>query len=439
MAGAKSNSKSEISVDGRRAALGPRGTAAEADGRKTVVAAHSRVLIPRFVFLVQTPPLSFAEAKRVLDESSWNMEAAMRRAAGRGGGGGGGAARRQRSCWDNWVFGLAWRVLRNSSLFLRSFLPSVPRAVTPVEAHRAFLLSYEAEYGGFHPVFMEGVLLDALVKGKREGKFVLVYLHSSEHGDTEALCRATLASEAVVEFVDRNFVMWAADVATASGQQAAVSLAANSYPFLAVLYLGSESARGQEVRALGTWVGPLTVDELLVRLMGVLEENDAVLVADRAEMEELHRNRSLLRQQDEDYEESLRADQRKRQQEPAPPAAAPAVTAQRTHSEPKDKEEDDTPPPPKKKLELPEEPAAGESGVVRVAFRLPHQRTERRFRGSETLPIVFAFVDTKLESQQPYKLVSAYPRAVYRRSDDRSLQEAGIGNAATLIYEEDDE
>ena len=89
---------------------------------------------------------------------------------------------------------------------------------------------------------------------------------------------------------------------------------------------------------------------------------------------------------------------------------------------------------------MPSEPAQGEPGAVRVAFRLPQQRTERRFRGGDSLAGVFAFVDSKLEGgPQRYKLVSAYPRVVYRRSDERSLQEAGIGNAVTLIFEEDDD
>ncbi len=46
-------------------------------------------------------------------------------------------------------------------------------------------------------------------------------------------------------------------------------------------------------------IGPLTVDELLSRLMTVLEENDAVLVAERAELQERSRNRVLLQQQGE--------------------------------------------------------------------------------------------------------------------------------------------
>jgi hypothetical protein len=93
------------------------------------------------------------------------------------------------------------------------------------------------------------------------------------------------------------------------------SLGATSYPFVAVLHMAGETDRGQEVRVLGSFVGPLGVDEFLGQLMGVLEEHDAVLAADRLEKAERERSRTLLQQQDREYEEGLLADRSRQQKQ----------------------------------------------------------------------------------------------------------------------------
>jgi hypothetical protein len=74
---------------------------------------------------------------------------------------------------------------------------------------------------------------------------------------------------------------------------------------------------------------------------------------------------------------------------------------------------------------------------VRVALRLPQERLERRFRGEESVAAVFAFVDEKMKSEGvQYKLVSAYPRVVYHRSDNKTMTQVG---STTLLYEEEEE
>jgi FAS-associated factor 2 len=76
------------------------------------------------------------------------------------------------------------------------------------------------KYGVVHPAWVAGGLTEALAAAKRECRLLLVYLHSFEHGDSEMFAR-TLASEAVVQFVDRNMVMWAADAASQAGFETA--------------------------------------------------------------------------------------------------------------------------------------------------------------------------------------------------------------------------
>lgn len=332
--------------------------------------------------------------------------------------------------------------MQSSGRFLLSILPAGGTGgalhMSAVDVQRAFVLAYEAQYG-LHPQWVSGSLPEALAVAKRECRLLLVYLHSFEHGDTEAFAK-TLASEAVIEFVDRNMVMWAVDGASQAGFEVAASLGAMSYPYVAVLHLSGESDRGQEVRVLGSFVGPQGVDELLSQLMSLLEEHDAVLLTDRLEREERERSRTLLQQQDREYEEALKADKRQQDQKQKQEQVVPVATA---HAAPAPAARAVVAAPVAAaaaaaavRYVLLPEPEAGTAGMVRIALRLPSERLERRFRGEEPVAAVFAFVDEKIKEKKDYKLVSAYPRMVLRRTDEKTMSQVG---STTLLYEEEEE
>ena len=250
-----------------------------------------------------------------------------------------------------------------------------------------------------------------------------------------------LCQEAVVEFIDRNFVFWAADVTSAAGYETAASLRVTSFPFIGLLHAGEggPGRGGMEVRALGSLIGPQSVDELVAGLLGLLEEHDGLLAADRMAREERERTRNLLREQDADYEASLAADRQRIQQleekdeEAENVAAVAAAMQQEEDASSSSVVADET-----RRLPVPDEPGVGEANVILVAVRLPEGRMERRFRRSDPVAALFAFVDSKTDWRGGYVLVSAYPRRVYRRDDARTLDEAEFEEKTALIYEEDD-
>lgn len=363
-----------------------------------------------------------------------------------------------------------------------SFFGSMaPRALpsNAVDASRAFLLSFEAQYGMVHPTFFEGSFQDAVRRGKRDTKFVLVYIHSPVHGDTDMFCRQTLSSDAVAEFVSTNFVVWAGDVTSRTGYEVANALRVTSYPYIGVMY-----AIGEELRIYDQMIGPLSVDDLLARLMTVLEEHDAILVGERLELEERAANRTLLQQQDDEYAQSLARDaakakqkQQEQQQQQAPqqqqprPPVPKKVEETKSGSQPK---KDSAPvavandnnvasqsslssssssvtttttttQAPQKSnrvVELPPEPPLGSADSVHVVVRLPHGRIERRFWATDSIASVFQYVDNSLSgtdnSDKPYSLVTALPRVVYSRNGTKNLKEAGFQAKMALIYEEED-
>merc|ERR1712187_1069039 len=91
-----------------------------------------------------------------------------------------------------------------------------------------------------------------------------------------------------------------------------------------------------------------------------------------------------------------------------------------------------------KKSRLAEEPQAGEPGRLQIVLRLPSgQRLQRAFRNSETVGLIYDFVDIQqlpaLDGKK-YRLIQNMPRTVY---EDRTstLERAGISNQSVLMVE----
>ena len=76
-----------------------------------------------------------------------------------------------------------------------------------------------------------------LEEAKRELKFLLVYLHSEAHQDTDIFCRGTLAHTDVVQYVTENMLFWGCSIRRQEGHRVSQALRENGYPFLAVIVL----------------------------------------------------------------------------------------------------------------------------------------------------------------------------------------------------------
>lgn len=117
----------------------------------------------------------------------------------------------------------------------------LPASTGTSEAHD-FIRNFEREYGEIHPVFQTTSFMEALRRAGEEYKFLFLYLHSPEHANTPFFCERTLCSEAVVRFVNDNFLAWGGDVRTSEGFQMSNSLKASTFPFCAVV-MGSSNNR----------------------------------------------------------------------------------------------------------------------------------------------------------------------------------------------------
>jgi len=92
---------------------------------------------------------------------------------------------------------------------------------------------------------------------------------------------------------------------------------------------------------------------------------------------------------------------------------------------------------------MPPEPSEQED-CCHIVIKLANgERIRRRFLFTDSLQLVFDFVDIHLDQLNnsfldEYNLVSQFPRKVYSRSDDISLSKAGFVQRMSLIYEETD-
>ena len=156
---------------------------------------------------------------------------------------------------------------------------------------------------------------DVLRSSQRDGKFVIIYLHSSMHDDTDAFCRDALLDARMLEFLHSNEVLvWGADVRHRDGSEVAGYLKACSFPFMAVCMKHRQSGslmvldRVEGIASLGDDAATSISDKLLDRLRSVAAANAQVVTQVRDDRRAEQERRTFIDQQNRDYEETLLAD-----------------------------------------------------------------------------------------------------------------------------------
>ncbi|KAJ3014820.1 FAS-associated factor 2 [Thoreauomyces humboldtii] len=365
--------------------------------------------------------------------------------------------------------------------YAASFLPaSLRRAITrtapyqrrrrvsdsrdPRAAAARFVLDFEQTFGTVHPDFFQGTYAQALQKAKTEVRYLIAYLHSVEHDDTEAFCRGTLCTPSLgPTLTQRNVLFWAGDVANTEAFQVSNVLGASRYPFLAVI-----APHQTRLAIVARIEGRCTADVILNAVNTVVEQMDPEIASLRAERQQREQTRMIREQQDEAYQASLRADKEKVQpydpmfhpiqevgfncrshlhltwqqlkaQEEArllaeTELAAQAVLAQRATllSERAAR---------KQHLisTLASEPPKSATTTA-LSIRLPSgDRVVRRFEGDDTVERVREFVETQdlegLDGGEDFVIVGMYPRKVYA-DGTRTLREVGLCPSGSLVVEE---
>lgn len=136
----------------------------------------------------------------------------------------------------------------NSSIFDMIFLPikwlfqATPLSLNPDRDSARFVDKFNLRYGDNHPPLHPSSYLSAVATGFQSSKFLLVYLHSPIHEDTDDFCSQVVCSQAFREFTNDRVLMWAGDVWDAEAYSLSTQLRATKFPFLALLVCQSNRA-----------------------------------------------------------------------------------------------------------------------------------------------------------------------------------------------------
>jgi FAS-associated factor 2 len=218
---------------------------------------------------------------------------------------------------------------------LRWLFQTTPISLSPDQDTSQFVDKFQLEYGrgADARLNMERTsYAHAVQKAHRESKFLLVYLHSPLHDDTDRFCSQVLCSDNVLRLVNGNnnnnnsglhderddtgearsseVVTWAGQVWDPEAYNLSMDLNAASFPFMALLVCQSDRA----VRVLDRIQGFIEDTPLLERLQHSM-------AATRAEMDRI-RNEQVMRsvesnlrvEQDREYLEAMETDRQQQRE-----------------------------------------------------------------------------------------------------------------------------
>lgn len=326
---------------------------------------------------------------------------------------------------------------------IRLIRPDPRRNVTdPVGDVTRFINSYEETLGTTHPTFYQGSYSQALNDAKRELRFLCVYLHGDDHQDTGDFCRNTLGNQDLIDFINTRMLFWACNTNSPEGFRVSRALKENTYPFLALIVL-----RQNKMTVVARIEGPIGPGELIEKLERILQDNEASLIAARAEREERDFTQTLRREQDAAYLESLKADQEKERKRREEQDKIDQEKQRLVDEENKRKEmiQERERMKEELKIEIPEEPAVDDPDVVRIVLKLPHgSRIERRFLKNQSLKFLYYFAFCHEDCPDDFHVVTNFPRRTVpcepskNGPDPPSFEEAGLGKNEMLFVQDNE-
>eukprot|EP00605_Chrysophyceae_sp_TOSAG23-4_P000512 GSChrysophyteH1.ASY1.ANO1.574.1 assembled CDS len=182
--------------------------------------------------------------------------------------------------------------------------------LTPSADLRRFHETFQSTYGESRPQFMDQPYPNAVRHAFRQGKFMLVYLHSPMHEDTDEFCKRTLCKPNVIRELDSKLLCWAGSVQASEAYSLSIQLQAHAYPFMALLVARSE----REVMIADKIQGFIDEQSLLRRLRRKLAAFQSHLSQIQQQQQQRDEAVSLRAEQDREFRESERMDRQRREE-----------------------------------------------------------------------------------------------------------------------------
>ncbi|CAC5398875.1 FAF1 [Mytilus coruscus] len=336
----------------------------------------------------------------------------------------------------------------------RKMTALIPETVKDeTEALEHFTREFRERYGENHPVFFVGTLENALkeaLQGRaKDRKLLAIYLHHDNSILSNVFCSQVLCSDSIVNYLSNNFVTWAWDLSLETNNARLITLAKRHFGSIAstqirnyrpdqlpVLYIISRSRSSNEV--VDVIHGSVTLDELMTRLIHVVEVFNQQLTGEIEDESERDAREMIRKEQETAFQESLAADK----------AKAEALKLEREEEMKKQAEEQRQKIEEKQKQEalklsaeiaMPNEPSQDcKDPITVLRIRTPDGETlSRRFRAEEPLKHLIYYVTSKGFHTEGYKLLTTFPRKDISQEDDkRTLQDLKLYPQETLMVEE---
>jgi len=289
-----------------------------------------------------------------------------------------------------------------------------------------FQQNLEQQYGLMHPPIFEGTYSQALEKAKKDLQFLLVYLHCPSHQDTNEFCERVICSPELTNFTsEQNVIFWACSVDSGEGYRVSEALHESTYPFLAVIVL-----RQNRMMIVGRLEGAPPDPQIVTeRLNSVVRDNEAFIVAARADRAERHMTQTIRQEQDEALQDALRQDQekeRKKKEEEEEIKRVEEEEKKRLEAE-QDRKEKIA----RAKIDcaslIPEEPDKSASDAIRIVIKLPEgQRLERKFLKTESMKYLYYYVFCHPESPDDFDITTNFPRKVLKCKPPHLTRDLGL-------------
>lgn len=266
---------------------------------------------------------------------------------------------------------------------------------------------------------------------------IIVYLFSPLHRQADEMCKK-LIQPTMLEFLKQtNITALGASIHTSQGASLSYQLKASCYPLLAVL----QPVRNSEgVKLMFKAEGPaflkIQSTQLLSLLTATYQRHNLVVLEQETRRLQREQENELRRQQDEEYQESLRADRlRERERQEEREREERRIRDEEAREREKARAEEE-------RLEnakalMRPEPA---SGGTRIRFVLPNgKKLDRRFENDETVGALKAYLVLHFAEEQPeiknIALSTNFPKTTHN-DDSRTLKESDLCPQSVLMVQD---
>ena len=283
-----------------------------------------------------------------------------------------------------------------------------------------FIQKFNDRYGETHPTFHNRSYASAVRNAFQNNKYLLVYLHSPLHEDTDNFIKKTICKNNVSNICDNTCVTWMGSIEDVEGYSLSLQLQAHTYPFLALLVCKSDKEVLIADRIQG-FIGDVPFLERLRNVqLAFSDQLTAIQLQQRSRAESI----SLREEQDRDFIESERQDRIRREERLQKEEQQRIDEAEkiRLAKEKKEIEEkaasDKTEILLKKRNNIRDEPPSASAGIdaCTIRFQLPSgMKINRRFLKADTVQYLFDwldvyFNDTASITTVNYSLSTAFPK-----------------------------